>query len=457
VIGCGGKGGDNLVHFSGLPGVRIVGVSDPDLTHMDGVTKSLEGALAKRGQKLDASFKKHQDFRRFLEDPNVDVVVIAAPNHWHTLMTIMACQAGKDVYVEKPVSHCIWEGRKAVEAARKYNRIVQSGTQQRSDPALIEAAADIKKGTLGKVHWIHGLWYRYRQPIGKVTGPTPVPETVDYDLWCGPGPKPALMRKNLHYDWHWFWAYGNGEMGNIAPHNADDMRHLLDMTDVPTRVLSIGGRFAWDDDGETPNTHFCLFDYRVPLVLEIRDLPHDRDNKSKRGESVYRRFGKSVKFTNIVKCENGFYNVTRGGGFSFDNQGNRIRQFKGDGGEGHAANFLKAVRSRKYTDLNADILLGHLSAIMIHQANIAHRVGQAASVEETHDRVKNFEEALETLKQMVEHLHANEVDLTKQEPILSPWLTYDVEKEVFVGDHADQANQFVKDSYRAPFIVPDKV
>jgi hypothetical protein len=265
------------------------------------------------------------------------------------------------------------------------------------------------------------------------------------------------MRQNLHYDWHWIWAYGNGEMGNIAPHNADDMRHLLGMDDVPTRVMSVGRRFAWDDDGETPNTHFCVYDYKVPLVLEVRDLPHDKDNRSRRGVSVYRRFGKNVKFTNIVKCEKGFYTVTRGGGFSYDNEGNRIRQFKGDGGAGHTANFLKAMRSRKHTDLNADILDGHYCSVMIHQANLAHRVGQEATVEEVRERVKNNEEALETLNQMVKHLEANEVDLTREKPILSPWLTYDLASEKFVGDHARQANKLVKDVYRPPFVVPDKV
>jgi len=458
IIGCGGKGTSHLGHFASLPGVRITAVSDPDKAHMNSAANHLKNVLSKRGLKVDSGFNKHQDFRRVLDDTNVDAVVIATPNHWHSLMTVMACQAGKDVYVEKPISHCIWEGRRSIEAARKYNRIVQAGTQQRSDPALIHAAADIRKGTLGKVQWIHSLWYRHRRPIGKVTGPTAIPNNVDYDLWCGPGPKGPLHRQKLHYDWHWIWAYGNGDMGNIAPHNSDDIRHLLGMDDVPERVMSVGGRFAWDDDGETPNTHFALYDYKVPLVLEIRDLPHDKDNRSRRGVSVYRRFGKGVKFTNIVKCENGFYNVTRGGGFSYDNDGNKIRQFKGDGGAGHVSNFLEAVRSRKTTDLNANILNGHLGAVMIHQANVAHRIGQSSTVEELHDRVQHHsEEGIETLNQMLRHLHANEVDLKKDKPILSPWLTYSNEKERFVGAHAEKANKYVKNNYRAPYVVPEKV
>ena len=458
IIGCGGKGTSHLRDFATKPGVRIVAISDADKAHMNSAENQLKNTLAKQDANIDTQYRQHQDFRHILDRNDVDAVVIATPNHWHALLTVMACQAGKDVYVEKPVSHCIWEGRKSIEAARKYNRIVQAGTQQRSDPALIHAAEDIRKGTLGAVQWIHSLWYRHRQPIGKVTGPTPIPEGVDYDLWCGPGPKGPLMRKRLHYDWHWIWAYGNGDMGNIAPHNSDDIRHLLGMTDVPERVMSVGGRFAWDDDGETPNTHFALYDYKVPIVLEIRDMPHDKGNRSRRGVSVYRRFGKGVKFTNIVKCENGFYNVTRGGGFSFDNDGNKIRQFKGDGGRNHVANFLKAARSRKFSDLNADILDGHLGAVMIHQANVAHRVGTGSTVDEIRERVNGHsEEGVETLNQMLKHLHANEVDLKKDKPVLSPWLTYSNDKERFVGAHAEKANKYVKDNYRAPYVVPEKV
>lgn len=449
IIGCGGKGTAHVGDFSKLPGVRLVAVSDADLTHMDSAVKKA-GDNASR-------ITKHQDFRRILDDKDVDAVVFASPNHWHSLMTVMACRAGKDVYVEKPISHCLWEGRKSVEAARKYNRIVQAGTQQRSDPALIEAAADIKAGVLGKVQWIHSMWYRYRQPIGKVNAPTPIPDYVDYDLWCGPGPKGPLMRENLHYDWHWIWAYGNGDMGNIAPHLSDDMRHLLDMKGVPKRVMSVGKRFAWDDDGQTPNTMFTLYDYDIPLVLEIRDLPYDENNKSRRGESVYHRFGQNFKFTNIVKCEEGFLAVTRGGGKSYDNDGKEIKQYKGDGGRGHAQNFIDAVRSRKYTDLNADILKGHYCAVMIHQANISYKVGAESSVDKIRERVKGTEEAMETLNQMVAHVRDNGVDLERDKPVLGPWLNYDNDSERFTGELAEEANKHLKGYYRYPFILDEKV
>ncbi|MFC1805798.1 Gfo/Idh/MocA family protein [Planctomycetota bacterium] len=446
VVGLGGKGSQHVDEFAKVKGVRVAAVSDIDTVRL---TES--GAV----KKLPGKVSRHQDFRRILDDKNIDAMVFATPNHWHSLQTILACQAGKDVYVEKPVSHCIWEGRKAIEAARKYQRIVQSGTQQRSDPGVIAAAADIRKGMLGKVQWVHSMWYKRRGPIGKTAKPTAIPDTVDYDLWCGPGPKRPLMRAKLHYDWHWFWDYGNGDMGNLMPHLTDDVRHLLDWDDVPQRVMSVGGRFLWDDDGETPNTHFAvMMRGGLPVVVEFRSLPL---SKTKKAAAVYRRFGKGLRFTNIVKCEGGFYTVTRGGGYAYDKDGKKVKQYDGDGGRGHTGNFIKAVRSRKVGDLNADIERGHYGAIMCHMANISHRVGKAAGVDAIRDRLKGCEEGLETLKQAVKHLGANAVDLAKAKPTLGPWLTYDFKAERFTGDMADAANKLLKNRYRAPFVIPETV
>ncbi|MBL7224352.1 MAG: Gfo/Idh/MocA family oxidoreductase [Candidatus Brocadiae bacterium] len=446
VVGLGGKGSQHVDEFAKIKGVRVAAVSDIDTVRLDG-----SGAV----KKLPGKVTRHQDFRRILDDKNIDVMVFATPNHWHAMQTILACQAGKDVYVEKPISHSIWEGRKAIEAARKYNRIVQSGTQQRSDPGVIEAAADLKAGKLGKVKWVHSIWYKRRGPIGKTTKPTALADTINYDLWCGPAPKPRLMRARLHYDWHWFWDYGNGDMGNLMTHLTDDVRHLLDWDDVPQRIMSVGGRFGWDDDGETPNTHFAvMMRGGLPVIVGFRSLPF---SKTKKATAVYRRFGKGLRFTNLVKCEGGFYTVTRGGGYAYDNDGKKIKQYDGDGGRGHTANLIKAVRSRKVGDLNADVELGHYSAIMCHMANISHRIGTGATADEIGDRLEGCEEGLETLKQAVKHLGANEIDLAKQKPTLGPWLTYDFKAERFTGDMADKANALVKGTYRAPFVVPDTV
>ncbi|MEX0741824.1 MAG: Gfo/Idh/MocA family oxidoreductase, partial [Phycisphaeraceae bacterium] len=255
IVGCGGRGKGNVGWVNEVPGVSVVAVCDPDTTHMDQASK-------------DRDYKKYQDYRDLLADDSIDAVVIATPNHWHALATIMACQAGKDVYVEKPASHSIWEGRKMVEAARKYNRIVQVGTQHRSDPAMIAAREAIANKELGEVQWAHSLWYAHRGPIGKVSEPQSVPDHINYDLWAGPRPTVPVMRNRFHYDWHWLWDYGNGDMGNRVIHVVDDIHHLLQMgDDVPTRMMSVGGRFKYDDDANTPNTQMILMDWKVPIIF----------------------------------------------------------------------------------------------------------------------------------------------------------------------------------------------
>ena len=241
-IGLGGRGRHSVKWFSGLPGVEVVGLCDPD-----------KGALAS-AQKGAPKAKAYTDLRKLLEDKSVDAVVVSTCNHWHALATVWACQAGKDVYCEKPLSHSIWEGRKVVEAMTKYKRIVQTGTQNRSDVGLRPAFEFIQSGQLGKIKMVRGFCYRNRGSIGKVDGPQPIPSNVDYDLWSGPRETVPLMRKKLQYDWHWVWATGNGDIGNQGPHETDLCRWVVGKKDLPPRVISIGGRFCWNDDGETANT-----------------------------------------------------------------------------------------------------------------------------------------------------------------------------------------------------------
>jgi len=450
IIGCGGKGNAHIGWFSKIKNLSIVAVSDPDKRHMSGAARR-----AARGHKV----AQYQDFRKLLEDKNVDLVVIATPNHWHAPLTVMACQAGKDVYVEKPASHSIWEGRKMVEAARKYKRIVQVGTQQRSDPALIEMKNGLARKELGELQWAHALWYAYRNPIGKVNGPTPIPKHINYDLWCGPRPVVPLMRKRLHYDWHWMWDYGNGDMGNRVIHNVDDIHHVLQLKTLPTRAMAVGGRFGFDDDAQTPNTLFTWLEGgTIPIVMESRNLPLRKVKKGKRGTtSIYNRFNRKHRFTNIIKCEGGFFAVTRGGGGVYDNNGKLIRRIKGDSGAGHAENFISAVRSRKVSDLNADILGGHLSAAMVHMGNISYRVGKATGVDQVRDRVKGGIEAKETFKQMLSHVKANGLDINKEKLILGPWLTFNDKTERFTGEHAAEANKYVREDYREQYGIKDEV
>ncbi len=450
IVGIGGRGRGLIYDFHKIEGVNVVALCDADKQRVD---ENLE-KFKKENQNMDAkAIQGYVDFRKILDRKDVDVIAIASPNHWHSLMTVMACQAGKHVYSEKPVSHAIWEGRKMVEAARKYNRIVQTGTQQRSCPAVQEAARDIQSGKYGKVLWVHCSRLNSRQPIGKVTEAQPIPDTVDYNLWAGPAPKTPVMRKSFHYDWHWQWNWGNGEMANWGVHYVDDLRHILGWNDVPTKVISAGNRFAWDDNGQTPNMLFALFDYDgTKAVVEIRNLPDPKRRGGKTG-AVYleRRDG------NYIQCENATVRISRGGGWSFDNKGNKIHQYKGDGGAGHVQNFIKALRSGRREDLNAEIEVGHLSTTMCHQANVSFLAGAEASVDEARENFKAHEDAVNTLSDVVEQLEGNGVDLTKEKLILGPQLTYDRKQECFIGDNADKANKYVKCSYREPFVVPETV
>lgn len=448
VIGCGGRGTGHIGWFSRIPNVKVVAVSDPDLKRM-----------AQAAKKVNHNVAQHQDFRTLLEDKNIDVVVIATPNHWHATLTVMACQAGKDVYVEKPASHSIWEGRKMVEAARKYKRIVQVGTQQRSDPALIELKNAIVKKELGNVQWAHALWYAYRNPIGKVNAPTKIPSHINYDLWCGPRDVVPLMRKNLHYDWHWIWDYGNGDMGNRVIHNVDDIHHVLQIKTLPTKVMSVGGRFGFDDDAETPNTMFSWLEGGpVPIIMESRNLPNKKVKPGKKGTpSIFRRFNRGHRFTNLIKCEGGFFAITRGGGKVYDNDGKVIRSVKGDGGGKHAGNFIDAVKSRRVQDLNADIERGHYSAATVHMGNASYRIGQESQIDQVRDRVKGGVEASETFRQMLTHVSDNEIDISKEKLVMGPWLNFDDKTERFTGTHANEANVYLREKYRDKFSIKDEV
>jgi len=434
IIGLGNKGGAHLNDFAKIPNVEIVAVSDADKERMEKAERAV----------------KHQDLRRLLDMKDIDAVVIAPPDHWHCLAAILAFQAGKHAYVEKPVSHCIWEGRKMVEAARQYDRIVQAGTQQRSCPAVQECAKDIQSGMYGKVLWAHCSRLEAREPIGKVDGPQSPPETVDYNLWAGPAPMSPILRKQFHYDWHWQWNWGTGEMGNWGVHYLDDLRHLLGWSDVPDNAIAAGNRW-WDDDGETPNMHMCLMEHRgTKVVIDIRNMKDPKKGGDQGAVYLKSRGG------NYLMCEKGYISIARGGGKSFDHDGKQIKQYKGTGGAGHDANFINAVREGSNKSLAAEIEVGHMSTTLCHQANVAWRVGKTATIDEARQSVKEHEDALNTLESILEQLQGNEVDLEKKPFVLGPKLHFDLKSETFTGDHADEANVFVKRQYREPFAVQEQ-
>jgi predicted dehydrogenase len=464
VIGFGGRGGSHIGGYKKLKdeGVRIAALCDVDSNVMGKHVQALDKDKIKVTQ--------YTDMRKLFDDKSIDAVSIATPNHWHALASIWAIQAGKDVYVEKPVSHCVWEGRQIVNAARKYGKIVQTGTQSRSSREGIFAAVKyVQEGNLGKVLLSRGLCYKRRASIGKTEGEQPVPDSVEFDLWCGPGPKKPLTRKKLHYDWHWTWDYGNGDLGNQGIHQMDIARWFLGEMELSPSVWSVGGRLGYEDDGETANTQIIYHGYeKAPLIFEVRGLPDSKDGKNM---DKLMQTSKGVKFQPnpgkdgkegvtgagvgvIVECEGGTVVVPNySGAVVFDKDGKEMKKF--EGGEDHFKNFINACRSRRVDDLNADILEGHLSSALCHTGNISYRLGAKEGPDAILEKIKGDAFASESFERLKEHLGKNEIDLTKEQLALGPVLKMDGKAERFI-DH-DAANDMLKDKYRPPFVVPEVV
>ncbi|WP_165235158.1 Gfo/Idh/MocA family protein [Aquisphaera insulae] len=448
VGGVGGRGHQLIGRLREIPesNVKIVAFCDADRAHLD---RELKDA-AKHGENV----KAHRDMREVFDDKDVDAVIVALPNHWHALATIRACQAGKDVYCEKPFSHTLWEGGQMVAAARKYNRMVQAGTQKRTSPLLRRAFDELRGGQLGAIKYAHAIVYRAREGLGKVAAPTPIPSTVDYDLWCGPSPKGPLMRKQLHYEWHWFWETGNGEIGNNGPHVIDVCRWAIGQEALPPRVLSVGGRFAFDDCGETANTQVAWFDYSpAPLICEVRNL-----DRKKGAIGKYRHLTGGV----VIDCEGGYFAGDITGGAFHDRSGKTIKTFSDEGSSetleaAHLANFFAAVRSRKHTDLNAEAQIGHVSAACCHMGNISHRLGKALPPDAIRSSLESDPELADAHVRLRAHLEENGVDLAATPATLGAFLSFDPSRATFTGEHSEAANALATRTYRSPYVVPETV
>jgi predicted dehydrogenase len=363
LIGCGGRGTSLYKQFRELKQVEFVAVCDPDTVHMDRIA-----AMVRKG---DPTMAKIRDYRNLLQRDDIDAVIVASPNHWHALHTIHACQAGKDVYVEKPVIHHLSEIEPMIRAAEKHQRIVQAGTQNRSDTGLIEAFDLIRSGELGKITALRGLCYRNRKSIGaRRDTPLTPPASCDYDLWLGPAQDLPILRPRLHYDWHWIFNTGDGDIGNQGPHELDLMTWVMGDPPPPTQLRSLGQRFAWNDAGETPNLQTCSFELGgVPAIFEVNNLWVKPDTNA---AVAY----KGIRVGVIVTCEGGEFRGGRGGGYVVGPDGKeRLHKFPGDGGGGHARNFIDAVRSRKADSLNGKLARSCASAALAQYANLSHRSG----------------------------------------------------------------------------------
>jgi predicted dehydrogenase len=406
--------------------------------------------------------KYEKDLRKVFEDPSIDCVSIATPNHWHSLAAIWALQAGKHVYCEKPVSHNVSEGRRLVEAAAKYNKVCQTGTQIRSSSGIREAMAFLHDGHLGKISLARGLCYKPRRSIGRVKGEGTIPATIDYDLWCGPAPKRPPHREKLHYDWHWQWDYGNGDLGNQGIHQMDVARWGLGKAGLPQAVVSLGGRFGYIDDGETANTQVCIFDYGdAKLIFEVRglmtrDLLADQRGKPTVDKEVNgKRVSLRAAVGNIFYGDKGFLVCSSyTDAVALDHDDQIIKVFKGP--DDHYGNFAKAVRSGRQSDLNAPIEEGHLSSALCHLGNISYRLGREVPFGSTEVRSAGHDkDAAETIDRMVKHLKANGVKLDEAKCRLGAALTLDAKAERFRDNK--EANAMLTRKYRKGFEVPAKL
>ena len=405
-IGVRGRGRGHIKEFSHRQETEVAAVVD------------IDQSVAERAAQYTAQLQgrkptEYGDLRKMLENKSIDIVTIATTNHWHALATIWACQAGKDVYVEKPASHNIFEGRKMVEAARKYMRIVQVGHQSRSVSHKLRAVKLLREGIIGKIYMARGLCYKRRESIG-VRKSSPIPPGVNYDLWLGPSQKIDFKENRFHYNWHWYWHFGNGDIGNQGVHEMDIARWGLGIDELPSSVYSSGGHFLYPDDQQTPNTQQAIFDYDdAQLVFEVRGLLTGSEAELRPTSP-----GGHAIVGNIFFGSKGYMTVDLQGFKTFLGEKHQpgpsmeaVEKLHSGETTPHIENFLKAVQSRKFEDLNCDIEVGHLSAALCHMANISYRVGRK--------------------------------------------LLFDNKSETFPGDH--EANKMLTRKYREPFVVPDKV
>jgi predicted dehydrogenase len=420
VVGVRGRGWDHVKEYRPIPGVEIAYLCDVD-----------ENILRERladAEKMDIPKPQtYVDVRKLLEDKNVDAVSIATPNHWHSLIGIWAAQAGKDIYIEKPCSHNWWEGRQLVRAVDKHKVICQHGSQCRSSAAIREAMDQMRSGLLGDVYMARGLCYKWRDTIGHA-GPEPVPPGVHYDLWTGPAPLKQFTKNRFHYNWHWIWDTGNGDLGNQGIHEVDLARWGLGVT-LPTKVTALGGHFLFDDDQQTPNVITAAYEFNTPgaktkmMTFEVRGWITNHEagigtrefagggvpdaglktatRSGGQGKtSLGPASGKPSTIGNLYYGSKGYLAIS-----DYDSYKSFLGSAQEPGPEKHApvknehfVNFIECMRSRKAEDLRAPILEGHLSATLVHLANASYRLGRAINFDPQTESVINDAEATELLK-----------------------------------------------------------
>jgi predicted dehydrogenase len=411
ICGIHGRGMDHLENFAKVKNCEIAALCDVD----ENVIRKRLGQMDKMGLAKPATYT---DIRKLLEDKSIDAISIATPNHWHSLMAIWACQAGKDVYVEKPCSHNLWEGAQLVKAADKYKRIVQHGTQIRSATAVREAVRKMQDGMIGDMYMARGLCYKWRDTIGHASV-SEVPAGVDYDLWIGPAPKQPFTKNRFHYNWHWQWYYGNGDIGNQGVHQMDVARWGMGL-DLPNKVSAIGGHFMFDDDQQTPNDLNCSFQYDLPggkrkmITFEVRHwiTNHEAEIGSRALGTPQPKQAPGTKLGPLAGSDNTVGNIFYGAnGYlsTGDEDAATYRVWLGRDQEeqepvrggtevAHFQNFIDCVASRNKADLHAPIEEGHKSAALVHLANVSYRLGRTINFNPETQEVIGDEEAAKLLR-----------------------------------------------------------
>ena len=387
VLGINGRGKNHISSLMKQKNVQVVNLCDPDMNLLKVRQKEF-----KNKYKKDVSLE--QDLRRVMDNKDIDVVSIASPNHWHSLSVIWACQAGKDVYVEKPGSHNIFEGRKMVEATQKYDRIVQHGVQLRSSPAINEAIGLLRNGYIGNVYMARGLVFRWRGDIGD-KGFSSVPNGLDYDLWTGPAPKRPFTENLVHYNWHWHWDYGNGDVGNQGIHETDLCMWGLDVG-LPTKITSMGGKFLWDDCKEVPEVLTSVYNYPDEgkiIQFEVRPWCTNTEEGATVGNIFYG--DKGILVVDGYSKYKTYLGKDRTPGQSGDDGAMEASGMdRGAGGtDGHFKNFIEAVRKHDASILNAPVETGHLSSGLAHLGNIAYRMEKVLTFNPQAEKFVNDPEA----------------------------------------------------------------
>jgi len=398
VLGVNGRGQshiEEIMRLANTSKVNLVALCDPDMVLLQKRAKDFE---EKHKQKV----RIEQDFRKLYESKDIDAVTLATPNHWHALQTIWACQAGKDVYVEKPGTHEVHEGRKVIEAAYKYNRVVQHGVQLRSSEAVREAIQHLRDGLIGRVYMSRGLVYRWRPDIGN-KGISKIPDGLDYDLWCGPAPMVPFTHNLVHYNWHWHWNYGNGDVGNQGIHETDLCMWGLGVTSLPERITSMGGKFLWDDCKEVPEIQTSIYHYpkeKKIIQFEVRNWCTNLEDGAGVGNIFYGDKGYLV--VNGYDSYETYLGEKREKGPSKSAKGELTAHFK---------NWFDAIRARDMSIQNGPVETVHLASALAHLGNISYRLGRQ--------------------------------------------LNFDPVAEQFIGD--EDANRMLTREYRQPYVIPEKI